>query len=279
MELYIRAHDLKVSGEENIVARLNDLSLDGVQLVAYKCLDGVAYKPQSMTTERALSFSEVFRHENKKVALIGAYFNPVHSVREKVENGIAVFKDYLRLSKYLCCNIIGSETGSYNDDKWTYNPENRTDKAVNRVVEVFSQLSAEARKYGAYIGMEGAFGHVCYDVDRLKYATEKIGADNIKIIFDLYNYLDISNVDDRYEILKYGLKTFGDKICVFHIKDCVSDGGRLVQCGVGKGIFDYDRIIGMIASVNPNAKLVFEGTVGEDIPFAVDFIRNKINSL
>ncbi len=279
MELYIRAHDLKVLGEENIVSRLNDYNLSGVQLVAYKCLDDVEYRQGSVTKERAEKFSDVFKRENKKVALIGAYFNPVHSVKEKVDNGIAVFEDYLRLSKYFGCDIVGSESGSYNDDKWTYNPENRTDKALSRVVEVFSRLSKTAQKYGAYIGMEGAYGHVLYDVDRLDFAAKKIGADNIGIIFDLYNYLDISLIDDRYEILKHGLKTFGDKIRVFHIKDCIIEDGKLRQCGVGKGIFDYDKILSLIASSNPSAKLVLEGTTGEDIPYAVDFLYKKLSSL
>lgn len=279
MELYIRAHDLKVFGEENIVKSLNAYKLSGVQLVAYKCLEDVKYQPGSITKERAEKFSDVFKRENKKVALIGAYFNPVHSNPEKVENGIAVFEDYLRLTKYLGCDIVGSESGSYNDDKWTYNPENRTERALNRVTEVFTRLSKTAQSYGEYIGMEGAYGHVLYDVDRLKFATEKIGADNIGIIFDLYNYLDISNIDDRYEILKHGLKTFGNKIRVFHIKDCVIEDGKLRQCGVGKGIFDYDKILGLIASYNPSAKLVLEGTTGEDIPFSVDFIYKKLSSL
>ena len=53
MKLFIRAHDLGVKGEENIAARLDELGLDGVQLVAYKCLDDVPYIPGAVTRERA----------------------------------------------------------------------------------------------------------------------------------------------------------------------------------------------------------------------------------
>ncbi len=51
-KLFIRAHDLGVKNEENISAKLNEFGLDGVQLVAYKALDGVAYAPASVTTEQ-----------------------------------------------------------------------------------------------------------------------------------------------------------------------------------------------------------------------------------
>lgn len=277
MRLFIRAHDLSVKGEENITARLDELGLCGVQLVAYKCLEGISYVPGSITTDRAEAFGEAFKKAGKTVPLIGAYFNPVHPNEEKIKNGIAVFKDYLTHCHELGCNIVGSETGSYNGDKWTYHPENRTDEAVKRVISTFSELCDYAKDQNAFVGMEGAFGHVCWEVKRLEYAVKAIGRDNIRIIFDLYNYLDGSNVDRMYDILSEGLQTFGDRICVFHIKDCtIEPDGSLKQCGVGKGIFDYSRILGEIKKVCPDANLVFEGTTGDDIPFAVQHLKERM---
>ena len=277
MKLFIRAHDLGVKGEANIAARLDELGLCGVQLVAYKCLDGIPYAPGGMTQQRADEFHRVFEEHNKTVPLIGAYFNPVHPNVEKIENGVAVFKEYLKYSHSLGCNVVGSETGSFNGDKWTYHPQNRTEEAVQRVISTFSELADYAKDCGSYIGMEGAFGHVCWNVKTLDRAVKSIGRDNIKIIFDLYNYLDKSNVNEMYDILHEGLETFGDRIVVFHIKDCViAEDGTLKQVGVGKGIFDYSRIIPEIRKVCPDANLVFEGTTGEDIPAAVSHLKQFI---
>lgn len=274
MKLFIRAHDLGVKGEKDVVERLDELGLDGVQLVAYKVLDDISYSPGSITEERAKAVSEAFNAAGKTVPLIGAYFNPVHPNEEKIKNGIAVFKDYLGMAKRLGGDIVGSETGSYNGDKWTYHPQNRTEEAVDRVIRTFSELCEHAENCGVNVGMEGAFGHVCYDVKTLDRAVKTIGASNIRIIFDLYNYLDKSNIDKMYDILSEGLQTFGDRICVFHIKDCViAEDGSLKQCGVGKGVFDYPRILSEIKKVCPKANLVFEGTTGEDIPFAVSHIK------
>ncbi|MCH5204186.1 MAG: sugar phosphate isomerase/epimerase [Oscillospiraceae bacterium] len=277
MKMFIRAHDLGVKGEENIAAKLDELGLCGVQLVAYKCLDGVAYAPGAMTKERAGELRKVFEEHNKSVPLIGAYFNPVHPNEEKIQNGVAVFKDYLKLSHDLGCDTVGSETGSFNGDKWTYHPQNRTEEAVQRVISTFSELADYAKDCGSYIGMEGAFGHVCWNVKTLDRAVKAIGRSNIRIIFDLYNYLDRSNVNEMYDILREGLETFGDRIVVFHIKDCViAEDGTLKQVGVGKGIFDYSRIIPEIRKVCPDANLVFEGTTGDDIPAAVSYLKQFI---
>ncbi|MBQ4465911.1 MAG: sugar phosphate isomerase/epimerase, partial [Oscillospiraceae bacterium] len=90
MKLFIRAHDLGVNGETAIIHELDRHGLEGVQLVAYKCLEDIAYAPDAVTKERAEQFREAFRKAGKTVPLIGAYFNPVHPDAAKIEKGIAV---------------------------------------------------------------------------------------------------------------------------------------------------------------------------------------------
>ncbi len=275
----VRAHDLGVKGADKINERLCELSLDGVQLVVYKSINGIAYTPGAVSAQLAKNISSRIKENSKDIALIGAYFNPVHPNTAKIENGIAVFKDYLSVAKELGCDFVGSETGSYNGDPWIYHPMNHSDEALDRVVATFSELADYAAQNGVNIAMEGAFGHVCHTPERLYEAVERIGRSNIRFIFDLYNYLDISNVDIAYEILHRGLDVLGNRILLFHIKDFVIADGKLKQCGVGKGILDFDRILSAIYSHNKNAILVLEGTVGDDLPFAVSYLKDKINKL
>lgn len=279
MKLMVRAHDLGVKGAENINNRLCELGLDGVQFVAYKSIEGVACAPSQLTREQAAEISQKIKSSGKDIALIGAYFNPVHPNIAKIDNGIAVFRDYLSLAKSIGCDYVGSETGSYNGDPWIYHPMNHSDEALDRVVETFSSLADFAKENGVNIAIEGAFGHVCHTPERLKLAFDRMGRDNIKFIFDLYNYLDISNVDTAYEILARGISLLGDRILLFHIKDFVIEDNKLKQCGVGKGILDFDKILNAIFHHNPHAILVLEGTVGDDLPFAVSYLKDKINKI
>ena len=279
MKLMIRAHDVGVKGEKEVALAVRNANLDGVQLVAYKCTTDIKYEKSAITPSRATEIGRAFTHEGLEIPLIGAYFNPVHPNGEKIERGIAVFKDYLDVAKDIGCDTVGSETGSYNGDPWIYHPMNHSEEALDRVVKTFSLLAEHASERGVNIGMEGAFGHVCHTPERLLEAVNRIGKDNIRIIFDLYNYLDISNVDEAYYILDRGLSLFGDRILLFHIKDFIVCEGKLVQCGVGKGDLDYDRILGKIYAHNKNAILVLEGTTGDDIEYAVSFLRKKINEI
>ena len=274
----IRAHDLGVKGDLAVASAISERDFDGVQLVAYKCTEDIKYEVGSITNGRATELGKAL-NEAGEIALIGAYFNPVHPNEEKISRGIAVFKDYLDCAKALGCDTVGSETGSYNGDPWIYHPMNHSDEALDRVVETFGELAEYALTRGVNIGMEGAFGHVCHTPERLDEAVRRIGKSNIKIIFDLYNYLDISNYESAYEILDRGLSIFGDRILLFHVKDFTVGKEKLCQCGVGKGILDFDTILKKIYAHNPNAILVLEGTVGEDIDYAVSFLRDKINKM
>ena len=279
MKLMIRAHDLGVKGEGEVALAVKQAGLNGVQLVAYKCTTDIKYEPGAITKPRAEILGNILHEGGCEIPLIGAYFNPVHPNEEKITRGVAVFKDYLDVAESIGCDTVGSETGSYNGDPWIYHPMNHSDKALDRVVDTFSALADYALERGINIGMEGAFGHVCYTPERLMEAIRRIDRPNIRIIFDLYNYLDISNIDETYNILERGLNLFGDKILLFHIKDFIITETKLVQCGVGRGVLDYNRILKAIYNNNPNAILVLEGTTGEDIDYAVSFLHSKINEI
>ena len=273
MKIAFRTHDLGVKGLDGAIEKCKESGISAVQLVAYKFLDDVKYVPGGIDKQKAEQIGKAFKDSGISVPLIGAYFNPVHSDKEKVARCKQVFKDYLSVAKELGSNIVGSETGSFNDDKWTYNPLNRTEEALQTVIETFKELAAFAKTKGAYIGMEGAAGHVCWNVETLKRAVDQIGADNIKIIFDIYNYLDAGNYQNYLEILDEGLATFAGKIHIFHIKDCVFEDGKLKQVAPGKGMFDFKKILGRIKAYDKNAYLVLEGTTGDDIVPCTQFIE------
>lgn len=274
MKLCIRAHDLGVKGTEQLLKRLDELGLDGVQMVCYKAYDDIAYQPGAITAEKAGAIGEAFAAAGAVIPLVGAYFNPVHSDREKAKRCKTIFADYLRVARNMGCGYVGSETGSFNDDKWTYHPRNRTEEALQTVVETFSELCDVAGENGTMVAMEGAAGHVCWNVQTLARARKRIGKPT-KVIFDLYNYLDESNQYDYLSILDEGLKTFGGEILLFHMKDCLfTDGGKPRQVPLGTGDMDMRAILSRIKACDPDAVLTLEGTTGEHISHAVETIKN-----
>lgn len=273
MKLCIRAHDLGVEGTQAILNRLEELGIDGVQMVCYKAYDDIAYAPGAITAEKAAAIGQAFAQQGKIIPLVGAYFNPVHSNAEKAERCFTVFAEYLTHCRAMGCNFVGSETGSYNDDKWTYHPQNRTEEAVDKVAQTFSRLCDIAAAQGSMVAVEGAAGHVCYDVATLAKARQRIGKPT-KVIFDLFNYLDESNQFDYLHILDEGLKTFAGEILLFHMKDCqLLQGQAPKQVPLGTGDLDMETILRRIKAYDPDAVLTLEGTTGADIGHAVHTIK------
>ncbi len=274
MKLCIRAHDLGVKGSEQLLKKLDELGLDGVQMVCYKAYDDIAYLPGAITGEKAAAIGDAFRAAGKIIPLVGAYFNPVHSDAGKVLRCKAVFAEYLRVAKLMGCDYVGSETGSFHDDKWIYHPRNRTEEALQTVVDTFSDLCDAAAENGTMVAMEGAAGHVCWNVQTLARARSRMGKPT-KVIFDLYNYLDESNQSDYLEILDEGLKTFAGEILLFHMKDCkFVDGDKPKQVPLGTGDMDMKAILTKIKAYDANAVLTLEGTTGEHISHAVETIKS-----
>lgn len=273
MKICIRAHDLGVKGTQAILRRIQELGIHGVQMVCYKAYDEIPYAPFGIDEEKAARIGEAFRQADAMIPLVGAYFNPVHSNQEKVDRGIRVFEDYLKVCKAMGCSVVGSETGSFNDDKWTYHPQNRTEEALRQVVRTFSGLCDVAARHGSTVAMEGAAGHVCWNVQTLARARRLIGKPT-KVIFDLYNYLDESNQKDYLAILEEGLHAFHGEILLFHMKDCCfTENGRPRQVPFGTGDMDLKEVLRRIKAYDENAILTLEGTTGDHIPLAVAAIK------
>lgn len=273
MKVCIRAHDLGVMGTERILKRLDQLGIDGVQMVCYKAYSDIAQVPGAITPDRAAVIGRDFAAANKSIPLVGAYFNPIHEDRSKVENCLKIFADYLRVCRAMGCGVVASETGSRNNDEWTYHPGNRTEEALQGVVRAFSQLCEVASDCGSTVAMEGCAGHVCWNIETLARARKMIGQ-KTKVVFDLYNFMDADNQGDYLGLLDKGLDTFAGDIQVFHMKDCfLRNGGKPQQTPFGKGGLDLRAILGRIKAYDPDAVMVLEETTGDDIEHAVKTIR------
>ena len=265
MKIGVRLHDFGKSDAETLANQAKEIGFDGVQLVINKAIEGETGLKDSLSEEKIQKMSSAFKKQNLDVFMLGSYFNPVHSDKEKVKTLVDKFKYHLSIAKYFSCKYVGSETGSYNDDKWTYNPLNRTEEAFQEVKNIFQDILNFAKKEKTNVALEGAYGHCMFEPERLKRLYDEIDNGYLSIIVDVYNYLYIGNYQDHVEILEKCLNLFKDKIVIFHIKDFVVKDNKLEQVAIGKGLMKWDIMLEKIYKVCPNAYLIFEGSKKEDM--------------
>ena len=267
MMVGIRAHDLIKGSIDEVLSAAQDNGFEAVQLVFKKALIN-----QPFNKENVAIVKEALSRHNIKVAMLGAYFNPVHSNKELVRNNIEYFKEHLRLAHELNCNYVGTETGSYNDDKWTYNPKNQTEEGYLETMSVFHELIKVAKEYNTTILMEPAWGHVVYSIKQLKRAYDEINSENFKVTIDIYNLIYSGNYLNYKEIFTEALETFKDDVKIIHLKDFYIEEGKIIQCGLGKGMIDFKFLLETIKKYSPNATMIFEGVVGNDIKSSKELI-------
>ena len=199
IKISYRAHDYGKSNAKDLAEKISHHKLTAVQFVINKAIDGESGLAGTLTKEKCEGFYNAFHDKGIEISMLGAYFNPVHSNKEKVEQMILKFKEHLKYAKYFHTKYVGTETGSYNDDKWTYNPLNRTEEALQEDIRIFSDLAECAKENDAYIVIEGAYGHCMYSPDQLKRLFDAINNGHVKITIDIFNYLDISNYKAKRE--------------------------------------------------------------------------------
>ena len=273
LHIGIRGHDVGKYSIEEFAEKVTLRGFNYVQLVLQKAFidDNGLYDD-----EKVKHINEEFSKHNLKIAMLGAYFNPVHSNKEKVKTCVEKFSNHLRYAKALGTTLVGTETGSYNDDKWTFHENNYSEKAYLTNLEIFKGLVKVAEESDVCVALEGAYHHCMGNPKMLNRLVRELNSDHVKVIVDLYNYLYIGNHENKNEIFKEAISLMKDKIVLFHLKDYIVQDGKLVQVGLGKGLMDFPFIIKTIKENFTDAFLIFEGVVGEDIDTSLTYIKSLV---
>ena len=272
----VRGHDLLGKGSpEDLAKAVRDYGFSYVQLVFPKAFADHSYEDAYVTrVKKALD------EQGVKVAMLGAYFNPVHSDPSIVAKGCANFQENLRISHCFGPFVpVGSETGSFNDSPWIYVPKNRTEEGYRQSAAVFALLAKQARQLGVPIAIEPAFGHVIYDVATLQRLFSELDSPDVYATIDLYNLLDASNFEQRDEIFHQALAAFSSRIKIIHLKDGRVIEGKLTQLAPGEGDFHYGYMLREIARYCPQAILVFEGVRPEKIRQAFSYLQDLAKAI
>lgn len=269
LKIGVRAHDLiNKTTPEGLAETISSFGFENIQLVFPKTFDNYSYSDDFVSNVK-----NRLREKNIEIAMLGAYFNPVHSDKEVVKKGIENFKANLRISHFFDdLPYVGSETGSYNDSPWIYHPKNQTEEGYQETKKVFRELTDYAESISSKIAIESAYGHVIYSYQQQARLLKELNSDNVYATIDLFNLLYEGNFKDRDEIFLNALMTLGDKVKIIHIKDADIRNGKLVQLAPGEGKFHYGFMLDCIRKYSPDATLIFEGVKEDKIQDAKELI-------
>lgn len=281
MKIFVRTHDFGKKDENTIAKEIKDAGFDGIQLAINKTIPGETAGFHEISIERVKEIAKAFKDQGLECAMLGSYFNPVHSNKELVEKNINKFKEHLEFTKYFDSLYVGSETGSFNDDKWTYNPLNRTEEAYQEVKRVFKELSIHAKKVGSNLSIEGADGHCMFCPAQLNRLVREIDNGHVFVTIDTYNFLNEFNYSKEYQrrVIDDSICLLKDKIRNIHLKDFILEDNKLKQVGLGEGLMDLEYIISKVHDNVPDANLIFEGVPKDKMESSLKLVKEILQKL
>ena len=96
MKIGVRVHDFGKSDAKTLAKKAREVGFDGVQLVLNKAIEGESGLAGTLSKEKAIGFYNDFKAEGLDIFMLGAYFNPVHSDKNKVVSCRALVIQYKR---------------------------------------------------------------------------------------------------------------------------------------------------------------------------------------
>ena len=278
MKVGIRGHDLGRGTPEAFANSIKEAGFESIQLVLNKAIEFDTKESPILCDEFTDNVKKHLLEQNINVAMLGAYFNPVHSDKEKVAISVDNFKDHLRKAKFFGTQLVGTETGSYNDDQWVWHQNNSSEKAFQEVCHVFKEILPTAKEEGVYLAIEPAYHHVISTPKRLKKLITELNSAHVCVIFDLFNLLCEENHENQRELIDEMTTYFSNQILIVHAKDFVIYDGKIKQVAPGRGNLDYPYLLEKLRELKTDPVIIFEGVTGEDIALSKVFLTDLLKS-
>lgn len=252
----------------------------------------------NITKEKAHHVRDAFREANLPIVAISAYTNLVHKDPAVREANINWVKEILAHARDFGTPYVVSETGTYHDDDWLYDPKNSTEEAYQEFKAVAEDLAKFAYDHDAVFLIENYVNNIVGSVRQTARLLHEVNHPGIGLMLDPTNYYDDSNIDDVDPTLYDIFHVLDDKVKVAHAKDCkraVDTGtkfgggsaehnsfrgaGAVELPGAGLGVLNYELYLSLLKKNHPNIPIIIEHIEEEDIPRAKQFVDDTLKKV
>lgn len=274
MRIGVRGHDMERVPFEELVSNINKKGFKCTQLALSKAIYEFNTGVEAMTPGMALYVKQVFAENKVDVAVLGCYLNLGNPNEEQLRKTIDIYKAHIRFASLLGCGVVGTETGAVNE-QYKYEPANHTEEALQIFIKNFREVVEYAEKMGVIVCIEPVCGHIVCDIKRARKVLDAINSPNLQIIFDPVNVIDINNYEKQDEILTEAFTLLKDDIAVIHAKDFIVEDGKVKSVISGRGMLNYDLLMGLIKKHKPFIHVLLENTSPDNVFEAKEFVEKK----
>ncbi|WP_374256598.1 sugar phosphate isomerase/epimerase family protein [Yokenella regensburgei] len=265
-----RAHDLNGHSLQAIIDEAQVLGLDGLQLAIHKTWEA---DWQARDEEAIVASIHHLQCSGLSLFLLASYFNPAHSSPDVLARELERVRFTIAVASKSGVAAVGSETGSLNDDDWTWHPDNHGEAAFLAVEQTLSQLRPSLVMHDRHFLVEAVSDHIIHDAHRLAQLNARLGA-RFQVTLDLANLLNAGNATRWREVLEHFLLTHGGQIRLLHFKNFILKDGLKVPVGLEEGIIDYAWVLERLERLQlSHIPIIVEELTGTALAESVRYLR------
>jgi sugar phosphate isomerase/epimerase len=275
MNIGVRAHDLGKLTLNELATKVAEKGFSCIQLPLTKALSDITVGPGQLNPGLAVHIRETLAARNIFISVLGCYFNLIHPDKEERKKKLAWFKEHLRYARDFGTDLVGTETGSLNADI-SFHPDNAGEKAFETAVACVSELVDEAEKFGVFVGIEGVTKHSINSPEKLARLIERVGSNNLQIIFDPVNLISEENYTSSDQMLAEVFSLFGGRIACLHAKDFVIENNKMKTVPAGEGLLNYKLLLDLYKKAKPWGCILLENAVPDKMAETREFIQKYL---
>jgi sugar phosphate isomerase/epimerase len=267
LKVGILAHCFGKLPAHDLAECIGTRGFDRIQLALAKALTDSNSELGALSPGYAKHIAETFHKSGVGIASLGCYIDTIHPDADIRRQGIDRFKEHLRFARDFGTAIVATETGQPA-------PGSNRDHAWTMMREAVKELADEAEKWGVFVGIEPAVGHVIGSIDTMQRLIEEVPSSHIGVVIDPCNLLHPANIDKQEEVMDQAFAQLGSRMVLAHAKDFhfEADGSKRT-CALGSGLLNYPHFIRLLKTNKPYIDVTLEGIGGESIDSSLAYIR------
>lgn len=278
IQLGLRFHD---SADVPFEQRLQNIHAQGFSCVhiALSKVKDIPSSVEALTPGYAMWLKKQFAKNDLDVAVIGCYKNLANPNPEKLKSIQQEYMANLRFASILGAGVVGTETGSPNED-YHYDPQACvSEEALQIFINGLKPVVSYAESVGQIIAIEPVWKHIVSTPDRARKVLDAIASPNLQIILDPVNLISPSEYEKRNETIAHAIEVLGKDVAMIHLKDCRLEDGEVKSVGCGLGEMDYTDIVRFALERKPYVHATLEDTKPEGAEDSRRCIESYINKL
>ncbi|SCY21142.1 sugar phosphate isomerase/epimerase family protein [Alkaliphilus peptidifermentans] len=266
----IRAHDLGILTPEQILNKLDELKLDGVQLAPVKVFDTIKRHEMFMEGDFSSFVCQLFKECQKEILMLGCYLNHAHPDSEQQRHFLDISKGYINIAALNNIKCVGTESFTLNANGKPHK-EDHSQVGYNHFIKQLEPLIAYAEERQVDFAIEPAVHHIIYDIKTMTKLIHDIGSKRVKVIFDPVNLMTQELKVDQRRFFETFFEAFDNRISMVHVKDFAYLGHEKQMLTAGQGELDYGYLHQMIKKSQQAIDVMLEGVSPE---LTLSAIRN-----